>query len=111
MVRIDTFNVRERVDGAQQMAEIVYKQVLILKEIITKMENYGDDFSRLEEIRKLESEADSIYRNALRKIFHNDNTNALDAIKNKEVLEQLEKAADKCQTCVNVIQSILIKNS
>ncbi|OQY78262.1 MAG: hypothetical protein B6D45_02270, partial [Ignavibacteriales bacterium UTCHB3] len=61
MVRIDTFNVRERVDGAQQMAEIVYKQVLILKEIITKMENYGDDFSRLEEIRKLESEADSIY--------------------------------------------------
>jgi uncharacterized protein Yka (UPF0111/DUF47 family) len=65
----------------------------------------------LEEVRKLESEADKIYRESLRQLFQDDNANALEVIKNKEILDQLEKAADKCQTCVNVIQSILIKNS
>ncbi|MBK6679862.1 MAG: DUF47 family protein [Ignavibacteriales bacterium] len=93
------------------MAEIVYNQTIILKDILGKLDKHGEDYTQLEEIRKLESEADKIYRDSLKQLFQDDNANALEVIKNKEILDQLEKAADKCQTCVNVIQSILIKNS
>lgn len=110
-IRVYTFNIHKKVDGAGEMAEIVHKQTVILKDILSKLDKYGEDYSQLEEVRKLESEADKIYRESLRQLFQDDNANALEVIKNKEILDQLEKAADKCQTCVNVIQSILIKNS
>ncbi len=110
-VRIHTFNINKKVAGAAEMSGIIYNQVLILKDILSTLDNYSHDFSKLEEIRRLESEADKVYRDSLKNLFHDENANALEVIKNKEVLEQLEKAADKCQTCVNVIQSILIKNS
>lgn len=110
-VRINTFNIKTKVLGAAELSGIIYRQIAILKDILSRLDNYGHDFSRLEEIRKLESEADKVYRDSLKHLFHDENANALEVIKNKEVLEQLEKAADKCQTCVNVIQSILIKNS
>ena len=110
-VRINTFNIKNKVFGAAEMSEIIFKQIVILKDILSKLDNYGHDYSRLEEIRTLESEADKVYRDSLKHLFQDENANALEVIKNKEVLEQLEKAADKCQTCVNVIQSILIKNS
>ncbi len=110
-VRINTFNIKNKVVGAAEMSEIIFKQIVILKDILSRLDNYGHDYSRLEEIRTLESEADKVYRDSLKHLFQDENANALEVIKNKEVLEQLEKAADKCQTCVNVIQSILIKNS
>ena len=105
------FNIHKKVAGAGEMAEIVYNQTIILQDILGKLDKHGEDYTRLEEIRKLESEADKIYRDSLKQLFQDDNANALEVIKNKEILDQLEKAADKCQTCVNVIQSILIKNS
>jgi uncharacterized protein Yka (UPF0111/DUF47 family) len=110
-VRVNTYNIKKRVQETGEMAGIVYKQILILKEIISRLDKFGEDYSQLEEVRSLESEADKVFRIALKRLFKDDNANALEVIKNKEILEQLEKAADKCQTCVNVIQSILIKNS
>jgi uncharacterized protein Yka (UPF0111/DUF47 family) len=110
-IRVNTFNIHKKVTGAGEMADIVYNQTIILKDILDKLDKYGDDYTQLTEIRKLESEADKIYRDSLKQLFQDDNANALEVIKNKEILDQLEKAADKCQTCVNVIQSILIKNS
>lgn len=110
-IRVNTFNIHKKVAGAGEMAEIVYNQTIILENILSKLDKYGDDYTQLGEIRKLESEADKIYRDSLKQLFQDDNANALEVIKNKEILDQLEKAADKCQSCVNVIQSILIKNS
>ncbi len=110
-IRVNTFNIHKKVIGAGEMADIVYNQTIILKDILDKLDKYGDDYTQLTEIRKLESEADKIYRESLKQLFQDDSANALEVIKNKEILDQLEKAADKCQTCVNVIQSILIKNS
>ncbi|MCA0387261.1 MAG: DUF47 family protein [Bacteroidetes bacterium] len=112
-IRVNTYNVKKKVAGAGEIADIIYKQVLLLQQVLNKLEKNEHDHSQLEEIRSLESEADKIYRDSLKAMFYdeNANANAIEIIKSKAVLDQLEKAADKCQACVNVIRSILIKNS
>jgi hypothetical protein len=58
----------------------------------------------------LESEADVVYRNSLKKLFLEEK-DALTVVKKKEILEMLENGSDKCQSTANVIISIFIKNS
>lgn len=62
------------------------------------------------EVNSLENEGDNILKNAIAKLF-NDNMNALDVIKWKEIYENLESAIDMCESIANTIGAILAKNA
>ncbi|ESU24785.1 phosphate transport regulator [Flavobacterium enshiense DK69] len=61
-------------------------------------------------INKLESKADSVFDKAVADIFENE-TDAKNVIKYKEVLSSLETATDKCKGVANVLESIVVKHS
>lgn len=61
-------------------------------------------------INKLESKADSVFDKAVADIFENE-TDAKNIIKYKEVLSALESASDKCKSVANVLESIVVKQS
>ena len=61
-------------------------------------------------INKLESKADSVFDKAVADIFENE-TDAKNIIKYKEVLSALESASDKCKSVSNVMEQILVKHS
>ncbi len=58
----------------------------------------------------LETEADKVYQNAMKELF-NDEKDAIELIKKKEILDLLERICDRCQSTANVILSIFIKNA
>ena len=58
----------------------------------------------------LESEADKIYQLANKELFENEK-DAIKLIKEKEILDILEKTCDKCQSAANIILAIFIKNN
>jgi hypothetical protein len=62
------------------------------------------------EINRLENEADHIYHVALGKLFETE-TDPINLIKWKELLEELENSLDKCEDVANVIESIVVKNA
>jgi predicted phosphate transport protein (TIGR00153 family) len=62
------------------------------------------------EINRLENQADQVYRRLLAKLFSGE-YDALTVMKMKEVIDQLEMAADAFEHVANTIESIAVKES
>lgn len=61
-------------------------------------------------INKLEAKSDDVYNKAVADLFENEN-DAKNIIKYKEVLSVLETATDKCKGVASVLESITVKHS
>ncbi len=61
-------------------------------------------------INSNENLADEVFENAIANLF-DEEQNAIEIIKIKEVLTSLETATDKCEDVANVIESIIVKNT
>jgi len=61
-------------------------------------------------INKLEAKSDTVYDKAVADLFENE-TDAKNIIKYKEVLSVLETATDKCKGVASVLESITVKHS
>ncbi len=59
-------------------------------------------------INSIENQSDYVFDTAVAYLFEFE-TNAIELIKQKEVLSTLEKATDKCEDAANVIESIIVK--
>jgi len=62
------------------------------------------------EIKRLEEEADVVYEEAIMSLFKGEySTNTVELIKLKEIIQELEKAANKINSTGKVITTILVK--
>jgi uncharacterized protein len=109
-IRVDIFNLEERIENAENLTAVVLQQINELGVVIQHLKNSGDHINECKAVKDLESEADNIYRSSLKQLFLKEK-DPLKLIKKKEILEMLENASDKCQSTANVIMSIFIKNS
>jgi predicted phosphate transport protein (TIGR00153 family) len=62
------------------------------------------------EINRLENEADEALRRAISDLFDREK-DPIRVIKEKEILETLENATDRCEDVANVLESIVLKNA
>lgn len=62
------------------------------------------------EINRLENEADEALRSAISHLFDREK-DPIKLIKEKEILEMLEAATDRCEDVANVIEGIVLKNA
>ncbi len=68
---------------------------------------FKDDCSLIHDI---EGQSDDINHSYLAKLFQEE-TNGVELIKKKDVLASLEKAIDRCDDVIDVIQTIIVKNA
>jgi predicted phosphate transport protein (TIGR00153 family) len=61
-------------------------------------------------INSIENHADDIFDNAVAKLFEEEK-NAVEVLKMKEILSALETATDKAEDCANVLESIIVKTA
>lgn len=88
---------------ACQNIDVAVRELRDLK----KIKNITDACVR---INKLENKSDNVYDKAVLDLFENE-TDAKNIIKYKEVLSVLETAADKCKSVASVLESIAVKHS
>ena len=62
------------------------------------------------EINRLENEADRAHQIALRRLFEEER-DAIQIIKWKEVLDFLEAATDRCEDVANVLEGVVVKHA
>ncbi len=62
------------------------------------------------EINRLENEADEALRLAISNLFEREK-DPIKVIKQKEILETLENATDRCEDVANVLEGIVLKNA
>ena len=107
-IRVETFHIEKKIDYADKLALIIRAQVKELGVAIQDLK--VKRVNELKAVKDLEVEADKVYQQATKELFENEK-NAIELIKKKEIIDLLERTSDRCQSTANVILSIFLKNT
>jgi uncharacterized protein Yka (UPF0111/DUF47 family) len=105
--RVETFNIKEKIKYTDKVSAIILQQIKELGIAIQDLK--ARKINECKAVNDLESEADKIYQQANKELFEEEE-DAIKLIKEKEILDILEKTSDKCQSAANIILAIFIKN-
>lgn len=108
--RMILFKIKEASEPAAQLTQILNRSTAEVMAAVSQLQNGMKVMEHCIEINRLENEADHIYHIALGKLFETE-TDPINLIKWKELLEKLENSLDKCEDVANVIESIVVKNA
>ena len=95
--------VADQIDVIERAAELTAEAMLKLR----SMKDLSEFWI---ELNRLENQADQVYRRILAKLFSGE-YDALTVLKLKEVVDQLEAAADAFEKVANTVESIAVKES
>ncbi|MBN1369231.1 MAG: DUF47 domain-containing protein [Dehalococcoidaceae bacterium] len=107
------YRITEPTPQCQELAEIVLKGTFEIQKAVPLLRHRSDlkdMLSHCVEINRLENIADRIYRQALAELF-NDNNEAMQVIKWREIYQHLETATDRCEDVANVLEGVALKNA
>ncbi len=111
--RMELYKVETMTPTIIKLAELIEKGADELHNAVCELKNMKN-ITKIKEacvrINSIENHADDIFDMAIAKLFEEE-TNAIEIIKMKEVLLALETATDMCEDAANVIESILVKNA
>ncbi len=111
--RMRLYQVEKITKSIRKLTEINLESCQLIKSAIVELKdsrNHKSIIDICKKISKLESKADSVFDKAVADIFENE-TDAKNIIKYKEVLSALEMASDKCKSVANVMEQISVKHS
>ncbi|MFN8298995.1 MAG: DUF47 family protein [Chitinophagales bacterium] len=111
--RFDLYKINETSQAMKKLAEIIEHSAKEIHVAVTGMNDMANAV-RIREaivrINSLENRADDVFDSAIADLFNNE-TNAIQIMKVKEILANMETATDKCEDVANVIETIIVKNS
>ncbi|MBK7171881.1 MAG: DUF47 domain-containing protein [Bacteroidales bacterium] len=94
-----------------QIADCIHSANKEIQFVLRSVKN-ASDFNKFQDsctkINQLESTVDDIYQKFLSELFENE-TNAINLIKKRDILASLEKAIDKCDDVANVFSTLIVK--
>jgi len=105
--------------GVDEPTEPMKKLVRILVECTKRIDDvmpklrkhaYAEIVVCARELRKIEKEADTVYREAISKLFKDASVDAKVLIREKTVLEDLENAVDQCDSIADILANLAVKN-
>jgi uncharacterized protein len=109
--RIDLYKINTIPEPVILLAEITQKGAIALSTAVHGLRDMKDTNVIKEacvQINSLENHADDVFNMAIARLF-DEEKDAIQIIKIKEILSALETATDKCEDAANTIESILIK--
>jgi hypothetical protein len=62
-------------------------------------------------IKQLEKDSDVVFRDAISKLFHDPTIDAKDILREKEVLDDLEKAVNRCEQVADALTAVAVKHA
>lgn len=110
--RIAIYNPKTIHPSARQLGEIIVSDAKAIADAIEKLatlrKNAASMKKDVELLHQLENQADEIYEGAITDIFAHE-TDAIELIKTKEILSELEKATDAAEHVGKIIKTIIVK--
>lgn len=111
--RIRLYQVEKITKSIRKLTEINLESCQLIQEGIKELKDLKNPKAikdTCKKINKLESKADAVFDRAVADIFENE-IDAKNIIKYKEVLSSLEMATNKCKSVSNVMEQISVKHS
>ncbi len=104
------YELQELPDGVIDQVEVLERAAELTADAMPRLRSMRDLADYWIEINRLENQADQIYRRLLARLFGGD-YDALTVLKLKEIVDQLEAAADAFEHVANTVESIAVKES
>lgn len=106
------YNPKMMPESAKQLAMITKESALCLTKAITELNALKKNPARITEycnqLATLEHQADDIYEHFLIDLFENEK-DAIEVIKLKDILHELERATDAAESVGKIIKTIIVK--
>ncbi|MFA5930298.1 MAG: DUF47 family protein [Candidatus Micrarchaeia archaeon] len=106
------YKVKQPTPAMARLAAILARQTKELKSAVSAINSartYEKVSSHFAEIKSLEAEADEVYTSALAELF--TKKDAIEVLKQKEILDCLENAVDKAEKTAHHISDIVMKHA
>src|SRR5665648_395084 len=97
-------------DGVSAQVEVLARMSELTAEAMPRLRTTSDLSEYWREINRLENQADQAYRRLVAELFNNGE-DAITVLKLKEIIDQLEAAADAFETAANTVEGIAVKES
>jgi hypothetical protein len=104
------YDIKKPTPEAAEMVRIICRATEEIAKAVRSLEQPQNLNIFLVEINRLENQADQICREQLAKLFKSE-PDVRELLKWKEVYEQLEACADRCEDVADVIEDIVVKNA
>ena len=108
--RIVMYRITDPPAEAGQLARLILAQCEELEKAVSHLQKSDEVLRHCVEINRLENEADQVSRVAIARLFDHE-TNPINLIKIKELLEFLETATDKAEDVADVLETVVLKNA
>jgi predicted phosphate transport protein (TIGR00153 family) len=94
----------------RQQAEVLARATEQTRQAIAGLRSFTGLETYWVEINRLENEGDRVYRKTVARLFSGD-FKAMDVLKWKDLVDQLEAAIDACEDVANTLESIVLKHA
>jgi uncharacterized protein len=111
--RITLYEITDMMPEARDFAAVLVRMAEGVEKAVKNLRRKQETEDALKiciEINRLENEADGLLRHGLARLFK-EGYDALTVIKWKEILENLEEAADTCEDVANIIEGVILEGS
>jgi predicted phosphate transport protein (TIGR00153 family) len=106
------YKIKEPASELIELALILNKSIVLVNKAIHAMRQRSKKvkivLETCIEINSLENEADHVLRQSMARLFERE-TDVIELIKCKEILERIEEATDICEDVSNIIEGIILK--
>ena len=104
------YNIDELPPEVADQVEVLERAAELTADAMPRLRSMKDLSEFWIELNRLENQADQVYRRILAKLFSGE-YDALTVLKLKEVVDQLEAAADAFEHVANTVETIAVKES
>ena len=104
------YNIAELPPEIADQVDVLERAAELTAEAMPRLRSMKDLTEFWIELNRLENQADQVYRRLLARLFGGD-YDALTVLKLKEVVDQLEAAADAFEHVANTVETIAVKES
>jgi uncharacterized protein Yka (UPF0111/DUF47 family) len=106
------YGVEKPTEPMAKLMGLLVECTAVLKVAIPNLRKhaYAEITQATHQIRKLEKEGDTIFRNAVSVLFHDPAIDAKKLLREKQVLEDLENAVDHCETVGETLAHLAVKH-
>jgi len=103
-------NIEAPLNGVNELAELLSRATETAVELIARLPRLRDLTPPLEEIQRLETEGDAIYRRTMAELFSGE-FKAFFVLRWKDILESMEDALNSLEKTGNIVKSIAVKHA
>lgn len=110
---IELYKITEMSDDIRDLADVIVRASQHVEQALRGLRTLKHPEAALatcRDISRLESEADAIMRRSVARLF-TEGGDPLTVIKWKEIFENLEMAADRCEDVANIIEGVILEHT